>query len=149
MDTRRFLARAALCMLIVLLMVAACKDKKIVGPDDPPAGTYHLTMTANDTFHYFVDNENIVTIRVTQGNTMPTNVRIRYRTESNVGFIDDNGQIMFAQSDTNAFPCGANPCMDYHCDDTLVFKDTIFGYAVVAEETVATASVGFFVKRQP
>ncbi|MBK6767229.1 MAG: hypothetical protein IPG71_13330 [bacterium] len=146
MNTRRTFALAPLCLLGLLLLFAACKDKKIVGPDDPPAGTYRLTMAANDTFHYFVDNQNLVTIRVTQGNTMPTGVRILYRTDSNVGYIDDNGQTMFAQSDTIAFPCGSNPCMDYHCDDTLVFKDTIFGYAVVAEETVATASVGFFVK---
>lgn len=145
MNTRKLLGTLTLLSAVGLLLLSACKDKKITGPDDePPTGTYSLTLSANDTFRYFVNNQNIVTVRLVQGNNVPTGVIIRYRTESGEGFIDDNGQTMIAQSDTLAHPCGANPCMDYHCNDTLVFKDTIFGYAVVGVETVATTSVGFF-----
>lgn len=147
MNTQKLLGTLTLLCAVGLLLLSACKDKKITGPDDPTEpGIYRLVLSANDTFRYFVNNQNIVTVRVFQGNNTPTGVRIKYRTESGIGFIDDNDQTMIAQSDTLAFPCGANPCMDYHCNDTLVFKDTIFGYAVVNAETVATTSVGFFLK---
>lgn len=148
MNTRKLLAFVPVTVLVGLLMVAACKDKKIVGPDDPPADSYRLTMSANDTFYYFVDNENLVTIRVFLGNTIPVGVEIRYRTESDIGFIDAS-QTIIAQQDTILRPYGTNIPMDYHCDDTLVFKDTIYGYAVVAAETVATANVSFFLRHQP
>lgn len=131
---------------ILLLFISACKDKKITGPDTPNPGAYTLELRSDDTLHYFVNNENIITIRVFQGTTMPTDVIIKFETESGIGFIDDNNQTMRAQSDTVSHPCGANPCMDYHCNDTTVTKDAVYAYAVVSNDTVATASIGFFLE---
>ncbi len=140
------LSKWGLLALVLLMLTAACKDKKIVGPDTPNPGTFSVVLSAGDTLRYFVNNENIVNVRVFQGATMPTGVHLEYRTESNVGYIDDNGLNIIAQADTIAHPCGANPCLDYHCDDTTVAKDAVYVYAVVSAETVATSQIGFFLK---
>lgn len=145
---RKHVVAAALTFVVAAsLLASSCKtSKKITGPNDPNPSTYSVVLRADDTLRYLVNNENIITVRVFNGQTVPAGVEIRWRTESNVGYIDDNNQTIFAQSDTNSFPCGSNPCLDYHCDDTTLAKDALFAYAVVGAETVATTSVGFFLK---
>lgn len=142
--TANSLSKWFLLGLALLLLTAACKDKEIVGPDTPNPGAYSVVLSASDSLRYFT--ENIVNVRVFQGATMPTGVHLLYRTESNVGYIDDNGLNIIAQTDTIAHPCGANPCLDYHCDDTTVAKDALYVYAVIGSDTVASSQVGFFLK---
>lgn len=146
--TKKTVVAALLTVATALLLISAsCKEsKKITGPDIPDPNDYSLVLSGNDTMRYFVDNENIIRVRVFNGETVPTGVRIYWRTESNISYIDDDDRPILAQSDTNAFPCGTNPCMDFHCDDTTVAKDAVFAFAVVNAETVATASLGFFLK---
>ena len=144
MRKSKWFSAGVLMLLLLAVLSTSCRNKSSTGPDGDPTdpGTHSLQLRANDTLYW--RQENLITVRVFQGNTVPANVIIRFRTESGIGYIDDNnGQTMYAQSDTIAHPCGANPCMDYHCDDTLVFKDAIFAYAVAHSETVATTSIGF------
>jgi hypothetical protein len=146
--TRKSVVAALLTVASVVFLLAACKEnKKITGPDDPNPGTYTLILQANDTLQYSVDNQNIITVRLYLGETIPAGVRLLWRTESNIGFIDDNDQTIFIQSDTVSFPCGSNPCLDYHCNDTTVAKDAVFAYAVLSTgDTVASTSTGFFLR---
>ncbi|NUO18250.1 hypothetical protein HUU59_02240 [bacterium] len=127
----------------ILLMTSACKDKKITGPDDPNPGNFRLEIRANDTLRYNIDNA--VVVRLFQGSGMAVNDTVLFRTESGIGFMDDH--LVIPQSDTLAHPCGSNPCPKYICDDTTVAKDAIFGYAISGGDTVATAQVGFFLRR--
>ncbi|MBK8130493.1 MAG: hypothetical protein IPK53_16860 [bacterium] len=128
---------------VVFVMMSCKNDKKITGPDNPDPGAYSLELRpGDDTLQYFVENH--IVIRLYRGTGMAVNDTVLLRTESNVGFLDEN--LVIPQSDTIAHPCGANPCVDYICDDQNIGKDVIFGYAIADGETVATASVSFFVE---
>lgn len=142
MNGRTLAFWLTLCAAIMLLISACKNDKKITGPDNPNPGNFSLELRANDTLRYDVDNQ--IVVRLYQGTGMAINDTVRFRTESNVGFMEI--ALVIPQSDTIAHACGANPCATYICNDTTISKDTVYGYAISGGDTVATASIGFFLK---
>lgn len=134
------LAPLAMLSLFVLLLSSACRDKTGTGPDGPNPGTYTLELRPPDTVHFGQEWDTIV-VRVRYGTTIPTGVNVHAYHQSVDGEFYDNTVI--AQSDTIAFPCGANPCLRYRCPEFTTETDVVTAYAILSGDTVATAQVGF------
>ncbi len=140
--TRNSKILSLLFVLALTLLVTACKDKKITGPDTPIPGTFRLELRANDTLVYNINND--VVVRLFRGTALAVNDTVLFRTESGIGRMQNT--LVIPQSDSLAHPCGSNPCPRYFCNDTTVTKDAIFGYAISDGDTVASTTIGFFLR---
>lgn len=135
----------SLCVIGVILLSAACRNKTSTGPDNPnPPGdeTFRLVFDAPDTIRY--GTYTTIVVRLFKGTGMTVNDTLLLAVDSAPGYLHD--YLVIPQSDTINVNggCGANPCVRYRCDDTTQAKDFVMGYAISNGDTVATQSIGFF-----